>query len=69
VSVATQLEVLPTASAAVIVTGTENTPTLVNVPATGDWDSATEPPHASTATADTVKSGTSAWQLLFALTV
>jgi hypothetical protein len=60
---------LPAESIAVSVTGTDSTPTLVNVPAKGDWDSATEPPHASVATAKAVKSGTTAWQLLFALTV
>jgi hypothetical protein len=61
--------VLPAESVAVIVTGTDRNPTFVNVPAKGDCDSATEPPHASTATAEAVKSGTIAWQLLFALTV
>jgi hypothetical protein len=42
---------------------------LVSVPAAGDCESVTVPPHASEATTLAVKSGTSAWQLLFADTV
>jgi hypothetical protein len=69
VSVAVQVEVFPARSVAVIVTAVEIRPEVVVVPAEGDCESVTAPPHESEATTPTVKSGTTAWQLLFAATV
>jgi hypothetical protein len=69
VKVAEHVEVLPARSVAVIVTAVELKPVVVVVPAWGDCESVTAPPHESEATTPTVKSGTTPWQLLFAATV